>query len=496
MNSLRTITALAAAALVAGCAQENVGTPPPTASFYFPTSVAAVESSTPGKPFLYVVSSNFDLRYSSGTVIAVDTSKLPEPPDGVLDKPSNPAVDPDKGYALIDSFGGGIATYSPASSQAKRLFVPTRAANKLYTLTAQGGQLSCFPNAATENGQDCLDQGLVLEDPKDSNIRTFDPFGVTVVGRTVYITHLHITDDPPLSGQNRQSYLASLDAENLSGLSFLPIGLAPAQGMAMTPNGLYLAGRALTSSSDQLSSQALRLLRPSCVDPIKITDGTCANGIPDGTESDVDCGGTCSPCPAPKTCNASSDCVSGVCTDRKCAECTVQDVGLTTAMHIYEARGVAASSDNARLFATTRSPDGLLVVDISLDPITGLPRNRELSFVSLPAGPAELLVIPRPGLRDLVVVSCTTSNSVNIYDDELGAPVGEIKGIIEPFGMVRSTIPSQPNGARVYVASFGNYTVDVIDILDVDRPRGAKVVGQIGLGAHRPLGIEIPEGAK
>jgi len=46
------------------------------------------------------------------------------------------------------------------------------------------------------------------------------------------------------------------------------------------------------------------------------------------------------------------------------------------------------------------------------------------------------------------------------------------------------------------VASFGNHTVDVVDILDVTRPRGVRVVGQLGSGAHRPLGIDLPEGAK
>ncbi|HEY3452139.1 MAG TPA: hypothetical protein VGK67_37695 [Myxococcales bacterium] len=397
-----------------------------------------MESSTPGKPVLYVVSSNFDLRYSRGTVIAVDTSKLSEPPDGVLDRGATPAVDPEKGFALIDSFGGEIGTYAPASSSAVRLFVPTRSANRLYALTADGAKLSCLPDAATDKGQDCLDQGITLQDATDSKKRTVDPFGVTVVGSRVFITHLHITDDPPLSGKNRVSYLASLDAETLGGLSFLDIGLAPAQGMAMTPNGLYLAGRELTSSSDQLSSQALRF-------------------------------------------------VSGT---------TINDVGLTSSIHVYEARGVALASDQARLFATTRSPDGLLVLDITLDPTSGQPRNRVLSFTSLPTGPAEMLVIPRPGRRDLVAVSCTSSNSVALYDDELGEPAGLVQGILEPFAMARSGIPGRPQGARLYVASFGNHTVDVVDILDVDRPRGALVVGQLGFGAHRPLGLDLPEGAK
>lgn len=435
MDLRRHIPALAASLLLVGCAQENVGTPPPIAGFYFPTSLAAVET-VPGKPFLYVVSSNFDLRYNRGSVIAVDTSKLSDPPDGPLDVAGHEAVDPERGWAFIDSFAGEIATYRPPGSDAVKLFIPTRSANKLYALSATGPKLACQPDAATGT-QDCLDQGILLEDPDDSAKRTYDPFGVTVSGSTVYVTHLHVTDDPPLSGENRVSYLASLNADTLDGLSFLNIGLAPAQGMAVTPSGLYLAGRGLTGT-EQVNSEALRFLR----------DGA------------------------------------------------IHDVGLTSSLYVYEARGVALASDGARLFVTTRTPDGLLVLDVSLDPITNMPKNRVLAFSTLPTGPNEMLVVPRPGRRDLVAVSCTTANAVALYDDDLGEPAGLVQGIQEPFAMARSSIAGNPDGVRLFVTSFGNHTVDVVDVPDAARPRSARLVGQLGFGAHRPLGIDLPEGAK
>ncbi|MFT3774527.1 MAG: hypothetical protein QM820_54920 [Minicystis sp.] len=40
---------------------------------------------------------------------------------------------------------------------------------------------------------------------------------------------------------------------------------------------------------------------------------TCFDGKKDGTESDVDCGGTCAPCADGSKCNDASDCQSGVC---------------------------------------------------------------------------------------------------------------------------------------------------------------------------------------
>jgi hypothetical protein len=41
---------------------------------------------------------------------------------------------------------------------------------------------------------------------------------------------------------------------------------------------------------------------------------SCTDGVKDGTETDVDCGGaTCSPCPDNDTCLLAGDCTDGVC---------------------------------------------------------------------------------------------------------------------------------------------------------------------------------------
>jgi hypothetical protein len=45
--------------------------------------------------------------------------------------------------------------------------------------------------------------------------------------------------------------------------------------------------------------------------------GSCSNGVTDGDETDVDCGGAvCSPCNNGKKCKAATDCVSGNCAAR------------------------------------------------------------------------------------------------------------------------------------------------------------------------------------
>jgi len=45
---------------------------------------------------------------------------------------------------------------------------------------------------------------------------------------------------------------------------------------------------------------------------------TCSNGLKDGTETDVDCGGSCPKCANGKNCNIGSDCQSGVCVGGVC----------------------------------------------------------------------------------------------------------------------------------------------------------------------------------
>lgn len=53
---------------------------------------------------------------------------------------------------------------------------------------------------------------------------------------------------------------------------------------------------------------------------------TCTDGVKNGTETDIDCGGgTCPPCGTDKACQAARDCASGVCTNQVCQAATCTD---------------------------------------------------------------------------------------------------------------------------------------------------------------------------
>src|SRR5204862_6446188 len=47
-------------------------------------------------------------------------------------------------------------------------------------------------------------------------------------------------------------------------------------------------------------------------------ESNCANAVRDGSETDLDCGGSCSPSPTGKGCAHAQDCSSGFCTNGKC----------------------------------------------------------------------------------------------------------------------------------------------------------------------------------
>lgn len=56
-----------------------------------------------------------------------------------------------------------------------------------------------------------------------------------------------------------------------------------------------------------------------CGDDMRCVDmPTCDDGIQNGDETDVDCGGSCSPCPDGDSCVGASDCESGLCREDTC----------------------------------------------------------------------------------------------------------------------------------------------------------------------------------
>src|SRR5436305_5707795 len=75
-----------------------------------------------------------------------------------------------------------------------------------------------------------------------------------------------------------------------------------------------------------------------------VAPAACDDHVKNGTESDVDCGGTCAPCGATLRCTNGSDCASTICVNNACSCPAGQHVsGTTCATNTDTACGASAT---------------------------------------------------------------------------------------------------------------------------------------------------------
>jgi hypothetical protein len=111
---------------------------------------------------------------------------------------------------------------------------------------------------------------------------------------------------------DRDSYLASTATGVCSTSVCPPAGCATAPGPDCADgNPAVNPGIAENCDADRVDDDCDGLV-DEC-DP-------CANGVRDGSESDIDCGGTCVDCVSGAACNAASDCLSGLCEANVCVD--------------------------------------------------------------------------------------------------------------------------------------------------------------------------------
>lgn len=408
--------ALLLAAGLAGCAVDDPGVPPPTDRFYFPTGIAHVPDANGGPGFVYVVSSDFDLRFNRGTLAVVDLKSLPLPDKA----PAVPVKDPSAHIAAqvkLDPFAGPVALKQLAGKgpNSRRLFVASRFQNRLQAIDVDGVLLRC----AGSTGDDCTVGATDLGGGDTEQLR--DAYRPLVVGDDVWVSHLAVVDSPRGSGTNRRSTLARVPAESLQNISYFNAGLQPVDGMAAVGGTLYLAGRGLSDST------SLTLRRVQMADPTN----------------------------------------------------TLTNVPVRASANVLDARGLALSSDGRRMWMVGRSPDALITLDVSPG-LDGLPREEVVATTLLPKGASEITVIPRgAGRGDLLVLPCADEGVVALYDDEIGRVVSTLRGVGEqPFAAAFA--PRTGGGARLFVTAFGRGTMAVADIPDLDDTSTAAVLAVFG----------------
>ncbi|WP_373047929.1 hypothetical protein [Vulgatibacter sp.] len=452
---------LLAAAGIAGvaCAEEVPREPPPLDQLFFPTGAALSSDGT----VLLVTSGNFDLRYRSGVLHAFDVAALDrladeadgEPCPGTAD--CAPPRNADIGSALVDSteigdFAGQLGLGSVGGLD--RAFIPLRGSDTVLAVdvapgSADGDVLRCV----RQNDERCLGASFPRR----------DPFSVAVLEGNVYVGHIgRDGDDDPIGliGAARADDDA-LWREGDGEFARIGLGEQPAGGIA--------AG----ACRDEAEGRTCTLFA---------TARTLEQGFNPVFLFDFRAGEL-------RTSPVFSLNVFG------------QQRGLDT-------RGVAVSSDGNAIFVAERFPDALATIDVSRTgeqrfdgcvvpsgeqlppegscppgpvPLGGEePRFVTADLVPVPEGPNAVFVIPRTlpggGTSDLVVV--TNDDGLYFVDTRTGLA----SGAVENIGIAPAAVAVRPNGtgARLYVPSFGEGTLAVIDLPDLFRPSSAEVVAILG----------------
>lgn len=457
---------------LAACPAGQTPNPQPLGRFYFPTGVAHVDS--PGSPegVLFVANANFDKRFESGTVMAIDLAKVGLPPLGAPVGSTGPVQVGElrasvAGVVEVSSFTGELAVLRLGADRV-RLFVPSRSEG--MHLQAIDATLAASATTSTalvchtpegRDDRDCATNAPSLV-PREFEFsatglpRAPAPYGVAVRVRAcaadadcgggnvcaagqcrytapdepladVFVTHLSLADSPTGSCAlvstcvNYHAYLARLASRNptVTENTFFDLGLGANASNSVVAGSrwLYLTGRYNGNTS---SENLLRMIDPSGV---------------------------------------------------------IYRSSLELAYRVSDARGVALSSDEKRVFIAGRAPDSLVVASIA-DPLASVPRVQIERALPLPAGPNEMVVIPRPGRGDLVAVVSISAGTLVIYDDDVGAIVALVPGLgLQPYGVTFGLLGA---GARLFVSNFGDGRVAVVDIADLARPDEARVVAHLG----------------
>ena len=449
---------------------ESPGIPHPTDRLHFPGALAA----DPNGDYLYVVSSNFDLRYRGGAVTAIDlnTHRLIE-----------------QGVIGIGDFGGQLVLYEPppdGDDSTPRLvgYLPSRSEGRLYWFEVNGGQadaplrLGCNEEGPTEGGgiQECdnshrvgrverkrlpFDDQNLDEDARASlaGRPVSMSVGLDAVGTMIYPgvgdleDHLIITN--PRTGRVSAFHIQG-------GMPMSPSTPgAPAHDDDFDDSVLSRPGQPVFLENRVVSGGAYDLaLSPS--DGLVYTTNRFAGLV------------------VPLELNAHPD-PAGL--PRTWTEIAIGDP------FAIPSSGTASDHGRSMLFSLSgnlaylsyRNPSGVVVIDTSLDS-TGKRRNKVLGSIGVGAGPARLAAAKsgQDG-RELLYVVCFGAEQIWVVDPVLLTVVDIIDLPGGPFDLAIVDNPERGR-FRAYVSMFELEAVAVID-LDRESPFYHQVIAYIR-GGH------------
>ncbi len=422
--------ALAAAA----CNLDNPGDDPPAANIYFPVAIglSTATATTPAR-FLYLVNSNFDLRYNAGTVQAYDLDELNKsiakqcvnitgakciiaPADVLADE------------VWIPSFASGMSI----STSGQRLYIPTRADDALSFVDVDEtsshvlrcGESATRPRCALnyERGSDSVQNARRLRMPDE-------PVAVT----SGSAADLAKSGEIPLGGD------FVMVAHRLGQVSlFLDNGLSPSAASA--GNGPVLTD-VLANLPQELTGIAF--------DPVthfayaSVYDRT--SGVAQASPKVLARVGVAGIAAAPD-------------------QSLLYNVGALQLDGISIFRDTRAlafrSASPGEALVVSRDPAALLWVDIGQNPnATVAPGHvRTRLAVDLDQGPSRMTTGVLAGIP-VAVVSCFDAREIFVLQADTGAVLSIVHNLSGPFEVALDAVRQ-----RLYVADFRASVVRVIDL--------------------------------
>lgn len=428
-----------------GCNLDNVGDPPPDADIYFPTGLF-LSGQGDGSParFLYVLNSNFDLRYNRGSVQAFNLDEL----DSRLSSCAEPGLQCQietsevvEDEVLVPS----LATSYNVSPDRKRLYVSTRTDRSLLYIDLD-------EQADGESILQCDESERRCSDDRRRGVNASDnPRGVTFPSEPVAMVSLPAASAAP-----------GLDPEAVPGDFVL---VAHRSGQVSLFHDAGEAGPKLIHVLDQL--------------PLE----------PTGIEFDPAGHLAYISLYARNTSSTLSRLLSriAISVEPRVEASYLYDVGGVVIDGVAPQRNTRAVRMNpareGQLLVTGERPASLLFVDVGTGPDADAAVGSSIvparEIVTIGDGPLRL-THGRIGERDLLAVACFDAKQLYLVDAVRSTIAAVIHNLNGPFDLA---IDSQR--MRLYLADFRSSSVLVVDLSALaemsDQRTDAPIIGQLGI---------------
>jgi DNA-binding beta-propeller fold protein YncE len=389
--------------VLAGCFSNTEGVKPSTSELHFPTAAHI----TPGGRYLLVANSNFDLAWELGTLVMVDLDVVESmvracPPEGCEPFEEYTEFVAEEETVLIGSY----ASFMALSPGGKRVYLTVRGTNSLTTVNldeeaGSGMKLTCFDDPGGSRKCDSrhvIGRGETISLPPD-------PYALnTEIEGWVFVSHLTSNQVSIFSVDREEDMERDIPPRLLFVDASFPESVSSIRKHPLQ-DLLYATSRASSSVSlfrfvwDTLDYE---------------NDPRIYYGPP---------------------------------------------IRMNDMLNGDDARAIDFSSDGTLAFVTNRSPNSIVIADVSVQD-GGWPRNEVLGVVALDQGPSLVKVWEPEGTGDMFVyATCYNADRIYVIDPFLRAKVDTIATGDGPHIMVM-------DGGRKfgYIVNFIESTVSVVDL--------------------------------